>query len=62
MLHVSDIYIYENLDTYVYKYNYISTLLEESTIHANHLDYHKNSDSYQFSIILKDFYNYNLKL
>jgi GR25 family glycosyltransferase involved in LPS biosynthesis len=61
-LHVSDIYIYENLDTYVYKYDYISTLLEESTIHDNHLDYHKNSDSYQFSIILKDFYNYNLKL
>jgi GR25 family glycosyltransferase involved in LPS biosynthesis len=59
-LHAADIYIYENLDTYVYKYNYISTLLEESTIHNNHLDYHKNSDTYQLSIILKDFYNYNL--
>jgi GR25 family glycosyltransferase involved in LPS biosynthesis len=59
-LHASDIYIYENLDTYVYKYNFISTLLEESTIHNNHLNYHKNSDAYQLGIILKDFYNYNL--
>jgi len=59
-LHAADIYIYENLDTYVYKYNYISTLLEESTIHDNHLDYHKNCNNYQLGIILKDFYNYNL--
>ena len=59
-LHVSDIYIYENLDTYVYKYDYISTLLEESTIHKNHLKYHENNDSYQFGIILKDLYNYDL--
>jgi len=59
-LHVADIYIYKNLDTYVYKYDYISTLLEESTIHNNHLDLHKNNDNFQFGVILKDFYNYDL--
>jgi GR25 family glycosyltransferase involved in LPS biosynthesis len=59
-LDVSDVYIYINLDTYVYKYDYISTLLEESTIHNNHLDYHKNNDDFQFGVILKDFYNYDL--
>lgn len=59
-LDVSDIYIYVNLDTYVYKYDYISTLLEESTIHNDHINYHKNNDNYQFGVILKDFYNYDL--
>ena len=59
-LDVADIYIYQHLETYVYKYNYITTLLEESTIHDNHLDYHKNNDNFQLGIILKDFYNYDL--
>lgn len=59
-LSVSDIYIYKNLDTYVYKYNFISTLLEESTIHNNHLNHHKKNDFIQLGIILKDFYNYDL--
>jgi hypothetical protein len=57
---VSDIYIYKNLNTYVYKYNYITTLLEESTIHNNHLATHKNNDDFQFGVILKDLYNYDL--
>jgi GR25 family glycosyltransferase involved in LPS biosynthesis len=57
---VSDIYIYKNLETYVYKYNYITTLFEESTIHNNHLNYHKDNDNFQLGIILKDFYNYDL--
>jgi len=59
-LNVSDIYIYKNLDTYVYKYNFISTNIEESTIHDNHLDYHKKNDLIQLGVILKDFYNYDL--
>jgi len=60
-LSVSDIYIYKNLETYVYKYNFISTLIdEESTIHNSHLSHHKKNDFLQFAIILKDLYNYNL--
>jgi GR25 family glycosyltransferase involved in LPS biosynthesis len=59
-LDVADIYIYKNIDTYIYKYNYITTLIEQSTIHNNHMDLHKNNDNFQFGIILKDFYNYDL--
>ena len=34
---VSDIYLYANLETFVYKYNFISMVYEESTIHDDHL-------------------------
>lgn len=37
----ADKYIYRLLNTYVYKYNIISTNCNESTIHNNHLEYHK---------------------
>lgn len=57
---VADLYIYKNVNTYAFKYNYITTLLEESTIHDEHLNTHKNNDNYQFGIILKDLYNYDL--
>jgi hypothetical protein len=57
---VSDIYIYKNLETYAYKYNYITTLLEESTIHGDHIESHKKNDNFQLGVILKDFYNYDL--
>ena len=57
---VADLYIYINVNTYAFKYNYITTLLEESTIHDEHLNTHKNNDNYQFGIILKDLYNYDL--
>jgi GR25 family glycosyltransferase involved in LPS biosynthesis len=60
-MNVSDIYIYKNLDTYVYKYNFISTLLEESTLHRNHLAYQRKNNIFQLAIILKDFYNYDLQ-
>jgi len=60
-MNVSDIYIYKNLDTYVYKYNFISNLFDESTIHNDHLPYQKKNDTFQLAIILKDFYNYDLE-
>ena len=42
---VADIFLYKNLNTYVYKYNFISTKDEESSIHEGHLDYHKKSNT-----------------
>ncbi len=60
-MNVSDIYIYKNLDTYVYKYNFISNLFDDSTIHNDHLPYQKKNDIFQLAIILKDFYNYDLQ-
>jgi GR25 family glycosyltransferase involved in LPS biosynthesis len=53
--HVADIYIYQNLETYVYKYNFINTLVEESDIHNEHLQYHINSNNYQLDVIKNDF-------
>lgn len=40
---VSDVYLYKLVDTYVYKYNFISTDNNTSIIHENHLDFHKYS-------------------
>ena len=54
-LHVSDIYLYKHLDTYVYKYNYITTLTEESTIHNNHLNTHKKYNDFNLELIKRDF-------
>jgi GR25 family glycosyltransferase involved in LPS biosynthesis len=52
--HVSDIYLYKNLDTYVYKYNYITTLTEESTIHNNHLKTQKKNNDFNLELIKRD--------
>jgi hypothetical protein len=53
-INVADIYLYDKLDTYVYKYNFIATLDEESTIHSNHLDYQSKCSESQNNIILRD--------
>ena len=53
-LHVSDIYLYKHLDTYVYKYNYITTLTEESTIHNDHLNTHKKNNNFNLELIKRD--------
>jgi GR25 family glycosyltransferase involved in LPS biosynthesis len=37
----ADKYIYRMLNTYVYKYNIISTNFNESTIHKEHLEFHR---------------------
>ena len=54
-LHVADIFIYNYLETIVYKYNYITTLVEESTIHNNHLDYHNSILDYQLNVIKNNY-------
>ena len=53
-LHVSDIYLYKHLDTYVYKYNYITTLTDESTIHNNHLKAQKQNNDFNLELIKRD--------
>ena len=55
---VADIFLYKNLNTYVYKYNFISTRDEESSIHEGHLDYHKKSNTYQLNNLLTNINNF----
>lgn len=52
---VSDYYLYSILNTWVYKYNFISTSDDqESTIHSNHLDFHKVSNKINLDLILEN--------
>jgi GR25 family glycosyltransferase involved in LPS biosynthesis len=53
-LDVADKYIYNNLNTLVYKYNFISALAESSMIHNEDIAIHRNSEKYQLNIIFKD--------
>jgi GR25 family glycosyltransferase involved in LPS biosynthesis len=54
---VSDLFLYRNVNTWVYKYNIVSSLDEESTIHSHHLDNHKRSSKIQLNNILTDLFN-----
>ena len=40
-LKVSELFIFQNLNTYTYKYNFINTLNVDSSIHNNHLLWHR---------------------
>ena len=55
---VADTMIYKNVNSYVYKYNYVSTLNEESTIHSNHLSAHKRSTAFQLYQIYNKLFNH----
>jgi GR25 family glycosyltransferase involved in LPS biosynthesis len=52
---VSDNYIYNFVDTYVYKYDFITVLNEDSTIHPEHLDMQTQLTDIQKVFIIKDF-------
>jgi GR25 family glycosyltransferase involved in LPS biosynthesis len=54
---VADLFIYNYINTYVYKYNLVSSLDEDSTIHSNHLSNHKYSSQIQLNNILDDIFN-----
>jgi GR25 family glycosyltransferase involved in LPS biosynthesis len=56
-INIADTYLYKLVNTYVYKYNYIATLDNESTIHPDHLNIHKLSSLNQTQIILNDLIN-----
>jgi GR25 family glycosyltransferase involved in LPS biosynthesis len=57
MLDNADIYLYKYVDTFVYKYNFISTLEKNSTIHNDHLEQQINSKNYQLRVICDDIFN-----
>jgi GR25 family glycosyltransferase involved in LPS biosynthesis len=59
-LDVSDIYIYKYLDTFVYKYNYITTKNIISSIKTDK-SFDEKNNLFQLNIILKDFYNHEIK-
>jgi GR25 family glycosyltransferase involved in LPS biosynthesis len=52
---VADIFLYNYTNTWVYKYNYISTRDEDSVIHDSHIEYHKKSSKIQLDVINNDF-------
>ena len=58
---VADIFIYNYTNTWVYKYNFISTKDEDSIIHTSHLEYHKKSSKMQLDIIKNDFGFYEIE-
>jgi GR25 family glycosyltransferase involved in LPS biosynthesis len=53
-LSIADYFLYYKLNTWVYKYNFISTLDEESIIHPEHINIHINSSNYQYNTIIND--------
>lgn len=53
-LDVSDILLFKNLNTYVYKYNFISTDASESYIHNEHLNCHIENNIRELNYILRD--------
>lgn len=64
--HVSDVYIYEKLKTYTYKYPmFIYKMENTSTIHTTHLDYHvlsrKMIEKYIYGIVDELDASYNNK-
>ena len=55
-LNTSDNFVFKYLDTWVYKYNFITTLAEESTIHSSHLKFHKECSLAQLKYIIMDLF------
>jgi GR25 family glycosyltransferase involved in LPS biosynthesis len=53
-LSIADFFLYNSLETCVYKYNYLSTDDETSIIHPDHLDIHKHSSLVQLATIMND--------
>jgi GR25 family glycosyltransferase involved in LPS biosynthesis len=52
---VSDMFLFKNTNTYVYKYNYISVLGIESNIHNDHVIHHNKCEEVQDRYILESF-------
>jgi GR25 family glycosyltransferase involved in LPS biosynthesis len=50
----ADHYIYNYVDTFVYKYNFIATLDKTSLIHQHHLKIHKRSSFFQLYNIINN--------
>ena len=50
----ADYFLYQNCNTYVYKYNFINCLNKTSIIHEDHLSLHIRSSNIQKDFILND--------
>jgi glycosyltransferase involved in cell wall biosynthesis/GR25 family glycosyltransferase involved in LPS biosynthesis len=53
-LRESDIFIYTHLNTFIYKYNFITTLNDDSEIHSDHLPYQRYCNYIALNDILKN--------
>jgi GR25 family glycosyltransferase involved in LPS biosynthesis len=53
-IEVADKMIYRDLKTYVFKYNYVGTLDNNSTIHSEHVEWHKKCSDIQNMISIKN--------
>ena len=53
-LSIADYFLYYKLNTWVYKYNFLTTTDEDSIIHSNHINIHINSSNYQYNTIIND--------
>lgn len=51
---VTDLFLYQNVVTYTYKYNVISSLEVESYIHNEHVDWHKTTNKIQLKTIIEN--------
>ena len=54
LLSLADYFLYHNVNTFVYKYNFISTTDETSTIHPEHLTIHERSSTFQLNTIFNN--------
>ena len=54
IFNVADVFIYKNLKTYTYKYNFITSIDQYSTLDSN-LTFYRQSVEYQLNIIKNDF-------
>jgi hypothetical protein len=50
----SDKFIYRNIDTYVYKYNFITYNGNDSTIHEDHLEHHNKMKDRETKLIINN--------
>jgi GR25 family glycosyltransferase involved in LPS biosynthesis len=53
---VADKFLYKNCNTWVYKYNFISSDSEDSYIHSDHLEWHKKCNMINDKVIINDLF------
>ncbi len=54
---VADMYLYKNIKTFTYKYNFVSVQGLDSEIHNNHLSYQNNCEKNQNKLVINKYLN-----
>ena len=54
MFDVSDMFLFKNTNTFVYKYNYFSVSGLDSNIHDNHITHHNKCEEVQDRYVLSN--------